>query len=402
MSAHASIRASAHAHQPLGGRLLTPVFVLCVILAVLAAFFLAQRYGHGLGAVTNLSDGYPWGIWVAVDVVIGSAFGCAGYVMAALCYILNRGEYHPMVRPAVLASLFGYGLAGLAVMFDLGRYWHFYHLLLPWYAQPNSVMLEVGLCVATYTLVLVVEFAPAVLERFGMEGPRAKLNKVLWAFIALGVLLPTMHQSSLGTMMVIVGHKLSPLWQTEMLPVLFLLTAILMGFAIVVWESVLASLNFRRPMETPVLRKLARLMMITAAVFLGLRFLDLIVRGQLGTAFGGPLSGWFWTETLLMAGGLALLIPQANRMRTRALFLSSSMLLAAGILYRLNVYLIGFTPAIGPWHYFPSVKEIMVTVGVFAFEIAMYLLFVKTLPVMHTAHAAPTAHTPHAVPAKHG
>ncbi|MBK3801198.1 Ni/Fe-hydrogenase cytochrome b subunit [Azospirillum brasilense] len=376
----------AHEHQPLGGRVLTLPFLICAALVAVAGVILFQRYTQGLAAASNLNDGYPWGIWVAIDVVIGSAFGCAGYVIALLCYILNRGEYHPLVRPAVLASLFGYGLAGLAVLVDLGRYWNFYHMMLPWYAQPNSVMLEVGLCVATYTLVLVVEFAPAFLERFGIEGLRAKLNKVLWVFIALGVLLPTMHQSSLGTMMVIVGHKLSPLWQSQMLPVFFLLTAILMGFAIVVWESVMASLNFRRPMETPVLSKLAGLMLVVASLFVVLRFVDLIVRGQIGQIFGGPQSGWFVVEMVLMISGLALLIPKANRNRSRALFLSASLLLAAGILYRLNVYLIGFTPAVGPWHYFPSVKEIMVTVGVFALEIALYLLFVKKLPVMHAVH----------------
>ncbi|MBK3733148.1 [NiFe]-hydrogenase II apocytochrome b subunit [Azospirillum brasilense] len=376
----------AHEHQPLGGRVLTLPFLICAALVAVAGVILFQRYTQGLAAASNLNDGYPWGIWVAIDVVIGSAFGCAGYVIALLCYILNRGEYHPLVRPAVLASLFGYGLAGLAVLVDLGRYWNFYHMMLPWYAQPNSVMLEVGLCVATYTLVLVVEFAPAFLERFGIEGLRAKLNRVLWVFIALGVLLPTMHQSSLGTMMVIVGHKLSPLWQSQMLPVFFLLTAILMGFAIVVWESVMASLNFRRPMETPVLSKLAGLMLVVASLFVVLRFVDLIVRGQIGQIFGGPQSGWFVAEMALMISGLALLIPKANRNRSRALFLSASLLLAAGILYRLNVYLIGFTPAVGPWHYFPSVKEIMVTVGVFALEIALYLLFVKKLPVMHAVH----------------
>ncbi|UKJ74640.1 Ni/Fe-hydrogenase cytochrome b subunit [Azospirillum brasilense] len=375
-----------HEHQPLGGRVLTLPFLICAALVAIAGVILFQRYTQGLAAASNLNDGYPWGIWVAIDVVIGSAFGCAGYVIALLCYILNRGEYHPLVRPAVLASLFGYGLAGLAVLVDLGRYWNFYHMMLPWYAQPNSVMLEVGLCVATYTLVLVVEFAPAFLERFGIEGLRAKLNKVLWVFIALGVLLPTMHQSSLGTMMVIVGHKLSPLWQSQMLPVFFLLTAILMGFAIVVWESVMASLNFRRPMETPVLSKLSDLMLVVASLFVVLRFVDLIVRGQIGQIFGGPQSGWFIAEMVLMISGLALLIPKANRNRSRALFLAASLLLAAGILYRLNVYLIGFTPSVGPWHYFPSVKEIMVTVGVFALEIALYLLFVKKLPVMHAVH----------------
>ncbi len=387
MSVHAQHAPAHPAHQPVGGRVLTLPFLVCAALVALAGWILVQRYLYGIGAVSNLSDGYPWGIWVAVDVVIGSAFGCAGYVMALICYILNRGEYHPMVRPAVLASLFGYGLAGLAVMVDLGRYWNFYHMMLPWYAQPNSVMLEVGLCVATYTVVLIVEFSPAFLERFGIEGLRRRLNKVLWVFIALGVLLPTMHQSSLGTMMVILGHKLSPLWQTQLLPVFFLLTAVLMGFAIVAWESVMASLNFRRPMETPVLRKLARLMLVVAVAFLALRLADLLLRGQLGQVFGGPQAAWFWAETLLMAGGAVLLAPPENRRRPRALFLAACLLLAAGILYRLNVYLIGLTPAVGPWSYFPSVPEILVTVGIFALEVALYLLFVKKLPVLHAVDA---------------
>ncbi|MGQ9369644.1 Ni/Fe-hydrogenase cytochrome b subunit [Azospirillum sp. ST 5-10] len=395
MTAHVSASApraaggggSVHAHRPVGGPILTLPFLVALVFVGIAAIILADRYANGLGAVTNLSDGYPWGIWVAVDVVIGSAFGCAGYVMALLAYILNRGEYHPMVRPAILASLFGYGLAGAAVLIDLGRYWNFYHMMLPWYAQPNSVMLEVGLCVATYCVVLAVEFAPAVLERFGLEGARRRLSRVLFLFVALGVLLPTMHQSSLGTMMVIVGHKLSPLWQTQMLPVFFLMTAVLMGFAIVVWEAVLSSLGFRRPMETPLLAKLARLMLAVGVAFVALRLVDFAVRGQFAALLGARGVVMFWVETALLVGGLALLVPPRNRTRSRTLFVSSSMLLAGGIVYRLNVYLVGFSQAVGPWSYFPSLSEILVTVGVFALEVVLYLVFVKTLPVMHAVDA---------------
>lgn len=379
---------SAHAHKPLGGRLFTLPLLVCLILVAIAAVFIYERFAYGLGAVANINDGYPWGIWVAVDIVIGTAFGCAGYVMAFLVYIINKGEYHPLVRSAVMASLFGYGLAGLAVLVDLGRYWNFWHLVWPSYANFNSVMVEVGMCVAAYTTVLMIEFSPAFLEKFGIHNLRAKLNKVMWVFIALGVLLPTMHQSSLGTMMVVVGNKLSPIWQTQFLPLFFLLTAILMGFAIVVWEGVLSTTSFKRPSENHILKKLAGIMMTVGAVFLAFRFIDLIARGHLGTALTGPMSSWFWLETLLMAGGVALLVPKANRSLSRALFISSSMMLLAGIFYRLNVYLIGYTPAIGPWSYFPAFKEIMITVGIFALEIALYLIFVKTLPVLHAPHAA--------------
>jgi Ni/Fe-hydrogenase subunit HybB-like protein len=378
---------SAHAHQPLGGRLFTLPFIVCLVLVAIAAVFVYERFAYGLGAVTNINDGYPWGIWVAVDIVIGTAFGCAGYVMAFLVYIINKGEYHPLVRPAVMASLFGYGLAGIAVLVDLGRYWNFWHLVSPTYANFSSVMVEVGMCVAAYTTVLMIEFSPAFLEKFGMRDLRAKLNKVMWVFIALGVLLPTMHQSSLGTMMVVVGNKLSPIWQTQFLPLFFLLTAILMGFAIVVWEGVLSTASFGRPSENHMLKKIAGIMMMVGVAFLAFRFIDLIGRGALGTALTGPMSGWFWLETLLMIGGVGLLIPQANRSLSRALFISSSLMLLAGIFYRLNVYLIGYTPAIGPWSYFPAFKEIMITVGIFALEIVLYLIFVKTLPVMHASHA---------------
>lgn len=383
---------SAHAHKPLGGRLFTLPFVVCLILIAIAGNLLIERFTHGLGAVANINDGYPWGIWVAVDIVIGTAFGCAGYVMAFVVYIINKGEYHPLVRPAVMASLFGYGLAGLAVLVDLGRYWNFWHLVSPYYANTNSVMVEVGICVAAYTTVLMIEFAPTFLERFGLHDARAKLNKLMWLFIALGVLLPTMHQSSLGTMMVIVGNKLSPIWQTQMLPVFFLLTAILMGFAIVVWEGVLSTFSFNRPSETPMLKKIGKIMMTVGVVFIVLRLIDLIIRGHLGTALTGPMSGWFWLEMALLIGGVVLLASEQNRGRSRALFISSSMLLLAGIFYRLNVYLIGYTPTIGPWSYFPSTKELLITIGIFALEVALYLIFVKKLPVMHATPAIQAKH----------
>ena len=125
-----------------------------------------MRFLYGLGAVANINSGYPWGIWVVVDVIIGTAFGCGGFAMALLVYIFNRGQYHPLMRPALLSGLFGYTLGGFAVIFDLGRYWQAYNLLLPWYAQPNSVMFEVALCVMAYVVVLWIEFSPVFLERW--------------------------------------------------------------------------------------------------------------------------------------------------------------------------------------------------------------------------------------------
>ena len=178
------------APTPVGGKLLTPVTLTAATLIVVALAIILVRFVFGLGAVTNLNDGYPWGLWVVGDVVIGSAFACGGFSVAMLVYIFNKGEYHPLVRPALLASLFGYTLAGVGVIFDLGRWWNAWHILVPQYMQTNSVMFEVALCVMSYILVLWIEFSPAVVSKFAVLRPhKKKLERILFVFVALGCLL---------------------------------------------------------------------------------------------------------------------------------------------------------------------------------------------------------------------
>ncbi len=374
-------------HAAIGGKLLTKPFLILSLLFMLALAILAARFIFGLGAVTNINDGYPWGIWIVIDVMIGTAFGCAGYAIALLVYLFNRGEYHPLLRSALMAGMFGYTLAGIAVIFDLGRYWQFYTLLMPWYVQLNSVMLEVAWCVMAYVVVLWIEFTPTFLERFGFENLRGKLSKVLFLFIALGILLPTMHQSSLGTMAVVAGHQISPLWQTELLPPLFLISALLMGYAIVPFESILASLGLRQPLETDLLAKISGVALAVTLFYLALRFADLLWRGALGHALAGDLDAiMFWVESALFIVPVLLLAPRGWRTHPRMVFISAVSLLLAGSIYRLNTYIIGYHPvAGGTWSYFPSVSEIMVTVGIFSFEVILYLVFVKNLPVLHRA-----------------
>ena len=375
------------AHQPLGGKLLTKPFLFFATLAFIGFCVIAYRFIFGIGAVSNLNDGYPWGIWIVFDVMVGTAFGCAGYAMALTVYVLNKGEYHPLVRPAVLAGLFGYTLAGMAVMVDLGRYWQFYTLLLPWYMQPNSVMFEVAVCVMAYTAILWIEFSPSFLEKLGLKNLRQKLQKVLFIIIAIGVLLPTMHQSSLGTLAVVFGHQVSPLWQTQLLPLLFLLSALMMGYAIIPFEGILATMGFKRPSETPLLGKLSRFMLVVLISYLVIRIADLTIRGAWGYAFEGTLDAFmFWVEMALFIVPLILMFNKANQNSTRMIFISALLLLLAGTVYRMNVYLIGYHP--GPdWNYFPSVAELLITIGMFSFEVVLYLIFVKYLPVMHRAEA---------------
>ncbi len=310
-------------NKALGGKILTKPFIILAIFAGIAGVLLIKRFIFGLGSVTNLSDGYPWGMWIVYDVLVGTAIGCGGYVMAILVYIFNKGKYHPLVRPALLTSVFGYTMAGFSIFIDVGRYWQIYNIFLPSYVNLNSIMFEVAFCVATYVLVLWIEFSPTFLEKFNKTKALAFMNKMLFVFIAIGVLLPTMHQSTLGTLMIIAGNKLSALWQTGWLPVLFLISAILMGYAIVVFESLYSSAGFKRPFETPVLGRIGKLMAWLVVVYLILRFGDLLWRGKLGLIF---TDGWvnsimFIVENLLFIIPMILLLSEKHRKSTKSLFL---------------------------------------------------------------------------------
>jgi Ni/Fe-hydrogenase subunit HybB-like protein len=327
-----------------------------------------------------MNDGYPWGIWIACDVVIGTALGCGGYAMALLVYLFNRGEYHPLVRPALLSSMMGYTLAGFSVFIDIGRYWHMYNLFLPWHANPRSVLFEVALCIATYSLVLWLEFSPVIFQKFYLENLNRKVNKAMFFLIAIGILLPTMHQSSLGSIMIIAGKKLSPLWWTPMMPLFFLITAITMGYAFVIFESSITTLRHKTPDEGHLLARITALFPWIIGVFLVLRFGDLGYRGQLGLVFKGNLnSAMFMIENLLYIVPVAVALKPGWKSK-RTLFFLSLCLILAGSVYRLNTYIIGFNPG-NQWIYFPAASEILITLGIVSVEVMAYLWFIKRLPV---------------------
>jgi len=369
-------------HAAIGGSLVTRTSLICAVLVAIMLILLGNRFLNGFSAVANINNGYPWGIWVAYDVVVGTAFACGGYAMALLVYILNKGKYHPLVRPALLASMFGYSLGGASVIFDLGRYWNFWHIMAPSYANPNSVMFEVALCVACYCTVLWLEFTPAFAEKWGGAQHKKFLNRVLFVFIALGCLLPTMHQSSLGTLLVVFGDLVHPLWQSKLLPLLFLLSAVSMGFSIVIFEATLVTSVFKRPSEAKILGFVTRYVVVLMSIYLALRWGDLIISGKLGQIFGsGGLSFMFLLETALFATPIVLMGPKANRNNERLQFLSAVAMLLGGGMYRLDAYLVAYgRPG---WHYFPSVGELMITIGVIALEVLGYLVFIKVLPVLH-------------------
>ena len=372
----------ADAPAPVGGRVWNRFSLMLLVLVIPMVAVLAVRFAKGLGAVSNMSDGYPWGIWIAYDVVVGSALGAGGFTVAFLAYILNRGEYHPVVRPALLAALFGYLQAGASVFFDIGRYWEFWHLFAPKYAQINSALFEVGVCIGAYTLVLFIEFMPIVMERLGWEQPRKKLNRVLFIFIALGVLLPTMHQSSLGTLLVVMGPQIHPLYQTNLLPVLFLVSCIGMGLAAVVFEGTMSSLALHRPLERLLLGKLMVVGVVLAAVFVVARVVDAAVRGVLPLALdlSWP-AAMFWVELLLFAIPVLLLFTAEARRRAQRLFVGAVLLAVGGMIYRLSAYLVAYDTGAG-WTYFPSMGELAVTIGLIAFEILAISIAIRLLPIL--------------------
>lgn len=406
-----------HQFQKQEGRILTKSFFVLLGLVLIGMFFIAVRIVKGIGAVSNMSDGYPWGIWIAYDVATGTAIACGGYAVAILVYIRNRMHYHPLMRSCILTSMFGYGLAGFSVMVDLGRPWNAYNFFVPSKWQFNSAMFEVALCVMAYSTVLIIEFLPAILYsmeksrwvrfrkfmdwlhprlvpdkeailskiewvRAGAGWLRPRLEKVLIFFIVLGITLPTMHQSSLGSMLLIAATKLHPLWHTPFLPLLFLINCIYIGYAIAILESLISSHAFRRPFEIQQLAGLAGLIPWLATVWLGVVVGDLACRGQLTAA--GRLDRYsclFLAEFALLAVGSLILLNARNRRSPRWLFVSAALIVTGGALYRFNVYLIGFNPGEG-WIYFPSLAEIMISVGIVALELLGYQVLVKLVPVL--------------------
>ena len=370
------------APAPVGGSLINILTLSCGVLIALMAAILMVRFLFGLGAVTNLNDGYPWGIWIAVDVVIGSAFACGGFSVAMLVYIFNKGEYHPLVRPALLASLFGYTLAGAGVMFDLGRWWNVWNMFWPGSINPNSVMFEVAVCISLYIVVMWIEFSPTVLEKLGKDDMRKKVSKAMFFIIALGTVLPMMHQSSLGTLLVVMGGQVHPLWQTPALPLLYLLSAIFMGYALVLFESCLTSTAYRRKIETQMLTPMAKIMLGILAVFIVVRLGDVIVRGALPKAFAPSVEAlMFWLEMACFIAPLILIGAEANRRNPAKLFLAGVLLMLGGALMRLSGFLIGYETG-GDFNYFPTLAEVLVTAGMFAAEVLGYIIITRRFPVL--------------------
>jgi Ni/Fe-hydrogenase subunit HybB-like protein len=389
-----------HEPTPVGGRILTRPFLVLGFFGAIALVLLAYRFVYGLGSVTALNDGYPWGLWIAFDVVVGTALATGGYAVAILVYVLNKGKYHPLVRSALVTSALGYTLGGIGVIIDLGRFWGVWKVpIYFWSWNLNSILLEVALCSSLYILVLWVEVSPSFLERWkqsanarvsylaGRAIPAVKLA-LPW-LIALGLLLPTMHQSSLGSLMLLAGPRLHPLWSTPFLPLLFLISALAMGYAVVVLESSLSSWAFNRPRETRVLAGLSTAMVFVLFLYAWIRMLDVLVRGRLPLIFAPDGYGLlFVLEMALFITPMVMLLMRSRLHNLTFLFRAALLIVTAGALYRFSTFLIAFNPG-AHWSYFPAVAETLITVGLVSLEIMAYVFIVKKFPILQGAPVAP-------------
>ncbi len=379
--------------RPVGGKLFTPVLQVLLALWAVATVVLAVRLVKGLGAVTALNDGYPWGLWIAVDVVVGTGLACGGYAIALLVFVFNRGRYDPLVRPALVTSFLGYSAAATATVFDVGRFWNLWRVpLTPWDWNGSSVLLQVALCEIAYVAVLAVEIAPAFLERWrdGSDPRRARLaerllpglGRALPLVIGLGLLFPVLHQAGLGSLLLVARTKLHPLWHTPLLPLLFVVTSLAMGYAIVCLESIVSSVAFRRRVETHLLGAMGLVVSGTLVAFVALRLASLAAAGRLGLALSsGRLSFLFFLELLLCAFAAALFLRRGARENAGQVLQAAFLALAGAALHRVDVFLVAFDPGAG-WTYFPSVGEIAITVGLVATETMLYLFLVRRLPVL--------------------
>lgn len=393
MSAH------GHLHAPVGGRLMTPGFVALLAVAAVGAVAALWRFAGGIGSVSALTDAYPWGVWISIDVVVGTALGCGGYAVALLVYVMNRGRYHPLVRPAVLTSLLGYGLAVVAVTIDLGRFWELWKVPVFFWRWSHSPQLEVALCVAAYVGVLALELSPAFFEKWRdsvRPGLRAFaqrgigfIEKVMPWLLALGLLLPTMHQSSLGTMMLLPGSKLHPLWFTPWLPFLFLVNCIVMGYAIVAIEATFSSRAFRLPSETALIASLGVVAAWLSLFWVAFRIAEVAWSGDLALMATG-LGVAFLVEVLLHVAGAVILLAPTLRARATWQVRAAILLVLAGAVFRINTYLVGFQPG-SQYTYFPAVPELLITFGIIALEVAIYIAVVKRFPILSGAPAAAPA-----------
>ncbi len=358
---------------------MTPGWFLVGIILVVGFLIVVRRFALGLGAATNLSDRAPWGLWIGFDVVSGVALAAGGFTMAFIVHLAGDRTYRPLVRPAILTAFLGYLLVIVGLIVDLGKPWNMWHIFFFW--NPHSVMFEVAWCVILYTTVLFMEFLPAVFERFRAEIPLRMLRTIAIPLYVAGVILSTLHQSSLGSLFLIMPTKLHPLWYTPILPVLFFLSALTVGTAMVMVEAILSSKLMRRGLELDLLSRLGRWLAVLDLFYVVVRLQDLGKRGAWEHVVSGSFeSVFFIVEMLLFIVPLFLLFSNRARRKRGPLGAAAFMVVLGLILNRINVTLVGTMRGAGA-SYLPNWQEVWVSAFVVVCGALAFGLIARLLPV---------------------
>jgi Ni/Fe-hydrogenase subunit HybB-like protein len=346
------------------------------VLVILGAITIAIRYLNGLGAVTNLSDGRPWGLWISFDLYCGVALAAGGFTLAGAVYIFNRQKYHPVVRPAILTAFLGYLLVIFALLVDLGQPWYIWHALIYW--NIHSPLFEVALCVMSYTVVLALEFSPAVFERLGESNlpivrrfswhiPLRIIRAIQIPLVIAGIVLSTLHQSSLGSMLLMMPETLNALWYTPVLPLLFLISAIAVGPAMVIFESTLSTRVFGHKLSLDILSGLSKAIAYILGLYLLLKLVDLLVAGELGLIFSAYPQNLLWWGEITVGVILPIILfsmPSVRQSRSK-IFWCSVLVIIGLVLNRFNVSMLALAMRPG-FTYFPHWMEFAISIGLVA------------------------------------
>lgn len=343
------------------------------------------RFSSGIGAVSNMTDEYSWGIWISFDLLCGVATAAGAFMLCGSVYILGLEDFRPLVRPTVLTGFLGYVMVVVALLVDLGRPERIWHMIIYW--NPHSPLFEVGWCVMTYTTVLALEFSPVLFEGLKWEKAVRWIHRITLPLIIMGVLLSTLHQSSLGSLFLIAADRLHPLWHSPLLPVFFFFSAATVGLAMTIIESSISTKAYGREPETHLLSRLARAIPWLLGFYLLLKLGELAWAGELELLFApGLATTLFWIEIL---GGVVLpailfAIPAVRK--SSAGLITGAVLVVAGLMFnRFNVGLFNWTRPPGA-SYFPHWMEFAVSFGIISAGVMVYDWVARHLPLYADEH----------------
>ncbi|MFQ6047919.1 MAG: NrfD/PsrC family molybdoenzyme membrane anchor subunit, partial [Phycisphaerae bacterium] len=368
-------------------RLLSPFNVFAAVVVVVGLILLWIRFTRGLGAVTNLSNPYPWGLWIGFDVLCGEALAAGGFTLAAAVYLLGLQRYRPLLRPAILTGLLGYIFAGIAVLIDLGRPWRF-PIPLFYSFGVSSVMFLVIWLVVLYIIVQFIEFSPAIFEKFGFKTACHWIRKLTVPIVIAAVIIATLHQSALGALFLLAPTKLHPLWYSPLIPVFFFVSSIIAGLAMVIFESAVSHRIFRSqadPAHVASLDELTLGLGRAAAValfcYFFLKWIG-VARGRHWDLLTTPMGLWFLVEMLIFVLLPCLLFAWGVRRANASLVRVTGLLTVIGIVInRLNVSVIALRWNY-PQRYWPHWMELTITICIITVGVLTFRWIVNRMPVL--------------------